>query len=296
MQPNDPRYGKGMFRIPTEQVRAAGLTDIEARLVHTFRAPGYRPPVLPAAAMELVRITRDPEVDFRRVTHLLEQDALLAARVVRVAQSPIFGAQEPVHSLAQAATRLGLRTLADVFLAESMAMRVFRAPGLDEPMNRLRRHSVACAHVARLVARRTPMSDEQSFLCGLLHDAGIAAGMIAIADIPRGGKPVLWDELWPALHRGHEVYAFILAKLWELPEDISLVISRHHQLNWGKHIHPGAAVVCVADWLCREIDLGFHDEADGGEFTRAANALGLTTQVLGLVRDEARAQVPALVE
>lgn len=295
MRQDDPRYGKGALRIPTEQVRAAGLTDIEARLVHTFRSPAYRPPVLPATAMELLRVARDPNVDMRAVTRLMEQEPLLAARVVRVAQSPVFGAVEPVTTLAQAATRLGLKTLADVFLAESMGTRVFRAPGYDEPMERLRRHSVAVAHLARLVARRTPLSDEQSFLCGLLHDCGIAAGIIALADTARGEARVPWEELWPALRRGHELYALQLSRLWGLPDEVSLVISRHHQLKWGKHLHPGAAVVCVADWLSRELDLGFCDEADAREFDEAARALGLTSQVLAVVRDEARAVVPALV-
>jgi HD-like signal output (HDOD) protein len=295
MRPDDPRYGKGAIRIPTEQVRAAGLSTVEARLVNTFRAPTYRPPVLPATAMELVRISRDPNVDFRAVTRLLEQEPLLAARVLRVAQSPVFGAAEPVLSLSHAATRLGLRTLADVFLAEAMALRVFRAPGYDAPMERLRRHSLATAHIARMVARRTALSDEHAFLCGLLHDCGIAAGIIAIADAPRGEVRVPWNELWPALHRGHEVYAFLLSKLWELPEDVSLVISRHHQLKWGKFVHPGAAVICVADGISREVDHGFDDEADAREFTEAAHALSLNTQVLGVIREEARAALPSLL-
>ena len=43
-------------------------------------------------------------------------------------------------------------------------------------------------------------------------------------------------------------------------------------------------MVCVADWLSREIDLGFGDEADAREFDEAARALALTTQVLSVVR------------
>ena len=57
----------------------------------------------------------------------------------------------------------------------------------------------ATAHLCRILCKYTSLEGEYAFLCGLLHDVGIAATLIAFADTgPRKRAPDL-IAIWPAV-------------------------------------------------------------------------------------------------
>ena len=153
-----------------------------------------------------MQLARRPDVTFPMVAALLQKEPLLATQVLRIAQSPVYRRAEPVRSLEQAASLLGLRALADLFLQASLTARVFRAPAYEGTMNRLRDHAVATAITARLVCRETAFSDDYAFLCGLLHDVGTAACIIVLADSAARGKtdPLPLHLVWPVINGMHE--------------------------------------------------------------------------------------------
>lgn len=179
-------YGRGEYQIEAADL----LLTPEAMIAHlrrTLVSPEYKPPLLPSIALELMKLTRQPDVSIVEVRNLLERDALLAAKVLQLAQSALYSRGAPVRSLHEAISRLGLRTLGDLFLQTVLSMRVFRADGYDAPMTTLMRHSTVTAHVARIACRMTALPDEYAFMCGLLHDAGMAAGLLIFADSSTAG-------------------------------------------------------------------------------------------------------------
>jgi HD-like signal output (HDOD) protein len=240
-------------------------------------SPSYQPPLLPAAALRLLDLTRKADVPFRAIREVLETEPMMTAAVLRLAQSPLYQRQEPIRTLEQAMSRLGTRTLADLFLQVSTTAKVFRAPGFDATMHALRRHSIATAHVARLLCRYVPGFDEYAFMCGLLHDVGAAAGILALVDA-RKGKPrsATADAMvMRAVFEVHESCAEVLAKAWNLPGDVGLVLGHHHRLVIGGYVHPSAASICVADAVATELGFGAGEEIRQDEVLRARRALGL---------------------
>jgi HD-like signal output (HDOD) protein len=227
------------------------LTD---RLQALFMSPAYRPPVLPGVALQIVELAQRPNVGFGEVVSVLEKDPLLAGRVLSVSQSALYAGMAKVVSLQQATVRLGLKTLRDLVLEAAMNLRVFRVPGYEEPMERLRRHSSVVAQLARVVCRRTVVDAEHAFVCGLLHDVGFAAGMLALVEDRRSGAPLPFDALAPAVMSIHEEAASLVTKLWRLPDEIQWVVGAHHQL--GPRSHPLVPVLVVAEQLAYELDAG----------------------------------------
>ncbi len=272
---------------------AAGPLDpiqLGAMLESTFNAPGYQPPLLPSTAIQLLEITRQPDVTFRVVAMLLKKEPLIASQVLRIAQSPAYRRVAPVRSLEHAASLLGLRTLSDLFLQVAVTARVFRAPGYEQPMSQLRDHSAATAIVSRLLCHETDCSDDYAFLCGLLHDVGTAACLIALAESlgagDHGSLPPL-TQFWPVIRDMHEVASARLAQIWQLPPDVGIIIGHHHSLLWHEAIHPHAAIVCIADSIATELGHPFESELDGDQFSRAQAALQLTDADLDRVRRSA---------
>jgi HD-like signal output (HDOD) protein len=220
-----------------------------------FASPGYRAPVLSHVAVELMQLSQRPHVQFAEVVRLLEQDPVLAARALSMAQSAFYAPRSPILSLHQAVVRLGLKALRELVLEAALHLKIFRVPGFEAPMARLARHSTATAHVVRAVCRRTLVDAEYAFLCGLLHDVGIAGILLALAEDPRW-KGVSFEELTPVLEEVHAEASGILCRVWKLAEAIQDVVANHHDVTVDGRAEPVRAALVVAEQLVWEAGAG----------------------------------------
>ncbi|HUJ25543.1 MAG TPA: HDOD domain-containing protein, partial [Myxococcales bacterium] len=132
-----PNYGRGVVEIAADST----ADQVREWLRYRFASPDYRPPVLPAVAIQVLALSRKPDADLRDVAKLLEQDPVLAGRVLRLMQTPFYAARTPIRTLAEAVLRLGMTQVRNVVLEVSLNLRVFKAEGWAEPMADLARHS-----------------------------------------------------------------------------------------------------------------------------------------------------------
>jgi|SRR5579859_3273332 len=264
-------------------------------LLTTFRSPQYEPPSLPGTVTELLELSGQRDVEFARVVSLLERDSVVASQVLRKAQAAFYAGRRPIKTLHEAIVRLGLSTLRDMFMVVVFKNNVFCAPGYDEPMQALQQHSTAVAHIARKVCERTGHAAEaqHAFLCGLLHDIGIAMSMIVLADPKRAAAavgaaapaaPPAFEKILPAVLRVHESAGGILAHLWRLPPDVKVVISSHHTIPKDNVM---AAAVCVANWIASDLGFGVPGETEGIP-REAMRVLGLAETTLRDIKVQVR--------
>lgn len=290
---NKADYGRGQHRIKASELlyTPEGMVALlRSRLV----SPSYKPPLLPAIALELLTLTRQQGVSVSEVRQLLERDPLLAAKVLQQSQAALYARGTPIRSLDDAISRLGLLTLGDLFLQTVLSTRVFRAKGYEDSMTQLLRHSTLTAHIARSACRLTALPDEYAFLCGLLHDVGAAAGILILAEplaARNAGSPIpppSFEELSTSLQEIHEEASGVLAQSWRLNPDVRLVLENHHHFRIGGRPHPLAAVVCVADWMAANAGAAFGNEINEEEARAAAESLGLTRSNLDNLRSQAQ--------
>jgi HD-like signal output (HDOD) protein len=76
----------------------AAFADIPVHLVDEVKEkllrPGFTPPMLPAVALDVLRLSRTPHVTLEQIEAVLRGDPALAGRVLQQAQSPLFGTQQ----------------------------------------------------------------------------------------------------------------------------------------------------------------------------------------------------------
>ena len=292
-RPVNPDYGRGHHVIHHEDVEELLVDPVEvrARVRAVWSAPDYHPPLLPAAAMEVHRLSREPRVDFDEVVEVLEDDQVLASDILRVAQSPAFVRRRPPSSLRDAVSRLGLSNLRDIVFGVAFQAEVFRAPGYAEVMEAVRDHSVGAAHVARLLARGTPVA-EYAFLCGLLHDVGAAAVVLALAETRRSVAP---EALACVVEELHEEAGAMLFDAWDLPPSLRTAVTGHHAPQTRE-----AALALVAHEVANEAGRalwvgGQEAERVGpARFDRACEILNLRPDGLEKLRAEAAELLEAL--
>jgi HD-like signal output (HDOD) protein len=295
MATNDANYGKGVVVLGEAEISGnAHAEAIGERLNALFQSPTYSPPILPAAAVDVHRLTQIKDARVEQILAVLEQDPLLAARVLRVASSPVYGGQV-LDSLQTAVMRLGMRTLADLVWEVALHMRVFRSKAYEAPMEAVRRHSIAVAHVSRAIAKLTPVPLEYAFLCGLLHDVGAAAALHLLGDggSNAGAGALSADVLEVVLEKAHAEGSQLVARLWNLPGDVQLVLGHHHSVSVQGHAHPTAAIIAIAERaINEEASKGRRppawDQTRDAAWMAARDALSLSARSLDAVKKDTR--------
>jgi HD-like signal output (HDOD) protein len=279
---------EGEFRLLSERVKPSARPASEQTLIdgltRTFASPEYQPPLLPAAALEMLTLARDPNVSFGKIVALLESEPLIAARVLRIAQSPFYAGGARVQTIDDAVMRLGIRTIALVFTEAATNAQVFTSEVFRAPMQALRRHSTVTAHLARRLAERIGQPGDRIYVCGLLHDIGIAACLLVAPTLrDTDGRGFTFDQLKQPIYAVHEAAADAIAGLWSLPEGLRWVIAHHHAFSKGGHVSPIAALVCLGSWIASQVDAGIIIGDDTQQALAAARYFGWEDDMSGLV-------------
>lgn len=154
---------------------------------------------LPAVALEVLQLTRDPQVDAARLKRCIERDPGLTARVLRVVNSSLFGLARPVRDLNQALALLGSKPLKLLVLGFTLPDRLFTGLAGDV-LTRYWRRTLIRAVAAREICEQVWFQPgDEAFLAGLLQDVGILA---------------LVQQL-------REPYVALVRKAWERGDDLA---------------------------------------------------------------------------
>jgi len=231
---------------PPLKLRAAAprISELEDYILETFDSPGYRPPELPKVAMEMMELSHKVEVPVERIAAVLQRDAVLAARVLQRARSVYYAGAAKIDTLQAALVRLGTAALRNLVLESAIHSKVFRSKEFEKPMERLRCHAIAVAHLSRLIGARAKLNPETAYLCGLMHDVGIAGALLVLAPAYGSIDPAM---LWPALGMVHDRVGTALVQLWGLPEEVAGVVAVHHKVDDAKTTQPLVAVLRIAE-------------------------------------------------
>lgn len=254
-----------------EAEREAGVPkvderDLGRRVGELFSKPGFQVPMLPVTALEVIRLSREPDMGAEKLVVVLARDSMLAADVLKLARSALYSGLSDVKTLRDAAVRLGNAGVHRVVL-EAVQRSVFRAPVLGPALDAVRKHGTAVGHLSQVVARRCSLDHEFGFLCGLLHEVGLSAGLMALAT---GAAPKLELAEWFALERAHEEAAQVICQLWKLPPELGVVLRQHHAPSDTLADQlPSVSMLVVAEFLAEQ------DAAGLGHLLKGATGLEL---------------------
>ena len=244
-----------------------GLDELVRRMGKLVAMSPVRARLLQCLAQESPEITT--------LTELVESDPVIAARTLRVANSPFFGLSHEIESIAHAVSLVGLRSLQAMALAAAV-MEQFKTsdPALQSAHQAHWRHSVAVAVCTQALARRARLPVAAAFTAGLLSDLGRLV-MLAIDPVRyhqvqeialQSSTAVDSDDssnsvAYRLLEAERTVWGFDhcqageqLARQWQLPAMLRRCMSLHHQCA-----HPEADamvwLVHVSHALAHALDL-----------------------------------------
>ena len=195
-------------------------------------------PPMPQTVIKAQAIMRDPHSSFKELAGVLESDQALAAKVLRLANSPFYGLSGKVSSLQHASVVLGQKILEELIaLAGTRSLLGGRLEGYGLDAGDLWLHSISVAIGSKLIAaEKAPQMIPDAFSAGLIHDVGKLA-LDSYLRERRGQFETFLEKTGESftsaeksiLGFDHAEIAAELCGIWHIPKNLIRAISSHHQ-------------------------------------------------------------------
>ncbi len=247
-------------------------------------------PMLSAVSTRLLELLGDENHSIPDVVKIVENDAVMTSKILRVANSAALAPRVPVTSVITAINNMGEKMILGIAI-ESCSGKVFKnaLDGYDSKAGELWDHSLCTAIASRLLASHTKneTSSNLAFTAGLLHDIGKSiisefltgntADMVSQFDEGRTDSFLTAEKKVTGFD--HAELGYELAQHWKLPEPLANTIRFHHNpadvdenyRDLVYTVHLGDIVAMMAgigtgvDCLSYKIDPGYNNYFDIGE-------------------------------
>lgn len=261
-------------------------------------------PTFPQVATRLIAMTQGDEHSIRDVARVVEQDQAIAAKVLRVANSAMFGARRQIRTIQHATAMLGMENLRKY----AMTVAVFGTRATSdisdyEAKRRIWVHAMAVAVLSRLIAERLGRGGaEAAVVAGLIHDIGKVVIQILRPESYDRVLQVASDERLDliaaerqVLGTDHCAVGAELGRRWALPDDLVAVLAMHHDPGVVRSARHGQItslhIVHVANFMCHTIGVTGHENApalaaDVAAWARAGLDMADMVGLLGQVESE----------
>ena len=193
-------------------------------------------PPCPELLVALQAATATAEPDVAAIDRIAGADVAMSAALIRQANSPLFALAQPVHTVGQALTVLGVQPSVKL-LTGFLARHALRShsPVLAHFWENSNRRALACEHIG---ARMYTLEAGVAYSFGLFCHVGIPVmmqgvkGYAATLTEALARKDHTFTQTENANHRtDHAVVGAIVAKTWNLPRDVAVAIRLHHDFT-----------------------------------------------------------------
>lgn len=199
---------------------------------------------LPSVVAEVVQVAASSRSEAALLAQTIARDPVVAAQVLRVANSAFQALHGPVHTLTEAVARLGFRQIREITIALKLV------PGVGDQdrgsaltLLQIWRHSLAVAVLARDLgaALELPAEDSETlFLMGLLHDLGqsflvenFPEAYSKLVDRSARESRELVDEERRSFGTDHAELTHRILTKWKILVDQSEDLAVHHA-GWSR--------------------------------------------------------------
>ncbi len=197
-------------------------------------------PAFPQSVNQVIAMTSNAMCPPKKLVQVIERDPILTMKVLKLVNSAFFGLSKEVTSVQHSVVYVGLNTVKNVAISVAMSgvLPETNDAGLD--MDAYWKDSLAVGVIAKMLAeqRKIPPNETADyFVAGLLHNIG---KVLFAHYFPAEYKEVLGitEEKRIPLHKvekkllglDHCQLGGLLAKEWQLPENLRGVIRHHHTM------------------------------------------------------------------
>jgi diguanylate cyclase (GGDEF)-like protein len=229
-------------------------TDLKDRLERCRTLP-----TLPALALKVLELCQKEDLNLNEIATVIGNDPALAAKLLRMANSPVSGLKRPARTVSHALALLGVNTVRTLALSFSLASDL-KKPGKGVQQGVWKRSilaAISAREIARVVESRLA---EEAFLAALLQDIGALAlaqidpkACAANWEKSKGDHSLLIDLERQAFGADHaEVTEWLLTR-WKVPGIFSDAAGASHTIDGAEEARDDSAavekIVRLSGWI-----------------------------------------------
>ncbi len=211
----------------------------------------------PTIVHRINEAVEDPRFSLDQVGEIVQEDPVLSARLLRIANSSFYSQRFPIDTISRALAVIGTSQLKELVTA-TYVLNTFSAPfksGLES--GSFWKHCIACGVACRALAtaRREP-NVERYYLMGLLHDLG---KVLLFTELGNESAALLkrhQESGIPLYQLERDTFGFDHAKLggrlleqWKLPLEIHCPVHHHHAPMENEECLLESAILHLADLI-----------------------------------------------
>ncbi len=212
-------------------------------------------PPLPGSVLKISSLLQDFNVSQRKIAEAISYDPMLASRILRLVNSPIYPFQKSVTSLSMAVNAVGNKAIYELVLMNIVTDSFGREIRNSVIGRDIWLHALAVAIGARELCLMLQMrGTEEAFSCGLLHDIGslllFRVAPALYTDIYNQAES---DDLSPiekdVFGFDHAQVGALAARRWNLSEPVCNMILYHHDPTNAPQAQFMTHIINAADGL-----------------------------------------------
>jgi len=254
---------------------------------------------LPVIFYQVNEAVNDPETSFGEIASIVNGDAALCARLLKIVNSSFYGFPSTIETITHAITIIGTAQLRDLMLATTVMTKFKGIRSNLVNMDSFWRHSIACGLAARIIATlRQESNADRFYVMGLLHDVGRLILFMAIPDRMESllTRCLSGENLLHLLERDmlgfdHSEVGEALLKTWNLPPRLTEAVGNHHNPGDFSKQPVENVIIHTADIIANAMQLG---SSGGGAVPPIApgawEEIGLPTSKLSDILNQVAAQ------
>jgi len=223
---------------------------------------------LPEICTKLDQLMNSPNNTIQAMAKLISQDVNLSARLLKLANSSLYGFSGRVDTIPRAISIIGTTELMILIMATSTMMTFKDIPGHYFNMAGFWRHSVYCGVFAKRIAKLCNiLHPDRLFIAGLLHDIGLLAICSKYPDMAKqiferlNNTEAITNKKIYEIEKelfgyDHAEVGRELALKWRLPDYLQDAIYYHHHLEEADKPVLDAAIIHIASEATHAIETG----------------------------------------
>ncbi len=198
-------------------------SDIFTQIFIDISSEEFELPNLPEVSTRAMQLLKDEDTDVDQLESIIQADPAIAAKLLKAANSALFGGTTQITSISQAIVRIGFNTTNQLVMGFAMeTLFITSSKAIKKLMQNLWYHSVTVASIASVLSKELKRFDSgQALLAGLIHDIGKVA---VLSYIDKNNYDLSYQEIEEVVVKLRaDIGSMILSK-WNFPEEFIGVV------------------------------------------------------------------------
>jgi len=255
----------------------------------------YNIPAMPDIVSEALRLLNNKNTSNQQLIDIISRDQSFVAKVLAVANSPIYTLRREVSTLDFAIMVLGYTEIRHIVVVISFLESFKNKNDKYFDQNGFWLHSLLTASIGKNLAEDLKYQKSgEVFVAGFLHDFGISIihryfknSYMAIYDMVMNKNVAYPVAEKIILGMTHSTIAKYLMEKWNFPVAIKTAATYHHNPSFAEENDEMAAIIHVADFLAKKIKINESVWDKSSEIEEGVyNILNITEERLKEILDE----------